>query len=108
MKMTADKCNKCGKVVLKHYHADSSDMVKTKDSFLYMCDTKEKEAGRPYLQLKEYYGEDQSRMYCLDCLQEMVHEWVGEMKKRGPSDIPLHHIIFPEGKVSSPCPVCGK
>ena len=109
MKMVADKCNRCGKVVVKHDHMNSSDMVKTNDSFLYMCDIKDKEeSSRPSLQLKDYGPEDGSRMYCLDCLLEGVTEWVEEMKKRGPSNIPLNHIIFPKGKVSSPCPVCGK
>lgn len=108
MRMTADKCSRCGKIVVKHDHAGSSDMVKTSDSFLYMCDVKAGESGRPSLQLREYYGEDQSRMYCLDCLLEEVHEWVEVMRKRGASDIPLNHIVFPKDKISSPCPVCGK
>ena len=106
MNMVADKCNRCGKIVVKHGHADSSDMVKTEDSFLYMCDIDHKtESGRPSLQLKDYPG---ARMYCLDCLLETVREWVEEMKKRGASKIPLNHILFPDKNVSSPCPVCGK
>ena len=108
MQMVADKCNRCGKVVIKRNHADSSDMVKTSDSFLYMCDTKKGESGRPSLQLREYYGEEHSRMYCLDCLVAEVTEWVEKVKKRGASEIPLNHIIFAEGRVPSPCPVCGK
>ena len=108
MNMVADKCNRCGKIVVKHDHAASSDMVKTQDSFLYMCDLMKGESGRPSLQLKEYYGEDKNRMYCLDCLLETVREWVDEMKKRGKSDIELSHIMFPGGGVSSPCPICGR
>ena len=105
--MIADKCNCCGKVVVKRNSSDSSDMVKTEDSFLYMCDLKKGEGSRPILQLREYGGSDNSRMYCLDCLLEVLSEWVEEMKKRGQSDIPLNHIIF-GNKVPSPCPVCGK
>lgn len=108
MDMVADKCNRCGKIVVKHNHADSSDMVKTCDSFLYMCDLKERESGRPSLQLKEYVGEGKPKMYCLDCLDVTVHEWVEEMKKRGKSDIPLDHILLPDRQVSSPCPICGR
>lgn len=109
MDMTADKCNRCGKIVVKHNHSDSSDMVKTQDSFLYMCDINHKEeSGRPSLQLKEYYGQDQSRMYCLDCLLTEVSEWVKKMKKRGKSNIPPDHIIQGKTGVSSPCPICGR
>ena len=108
MQMVADKCSRCGKMVVKCGHADSSDMVKTMDSFLYMCDMKTGEACRPSLQLKEYYGEDQFRMYCLDCLVAEVAEWVEKMKSRGASNIPIDHIIFPGKNVSSPCPICGR
>lgn len=83
-------------------------MVMTEDSFLYMCDVKQGEGGRPSLQLREYYGEERSRMYCLDCLLFEVAEWVEEMKKRGKSNIPLNHIILPDKGVSSPCPICGR
>lgn len=109
--MVADKCSRCGKIVVKHSHVDSSDMVKTYDSFLYLCDIKKEESGRPSLQLKEYAGAEpeSSRLYCLDCLDATVHEWVVEMKKRGKSDsIPLGHILLPNRPISSPCPVCGR
>jgi len=107
MQMVADKCHKCGRIVVKHDHIDSSDMVKTNDSFLYICDIKLGESSRPCLQLKEYYGADEARMYCLDCLLEVVVDWVKEMKKRGASKIPLNHIIAGD-KVLSRCPICGK
>ena len=109
--MVADKCNRCGKIVVKLNHYDSSDMVETCDSFLYLCDIKAGDSGRPSLQLKEYCGgtlERQSHMYCLDCLDATVAEWVEEMKKRGKSNIPLSHILLPNRPVSSPCPICGK
>jgi hypothetical protein len=107
MEMVADECCRCGKIVVKKHSSDSSDMVKTYDSFIYMCDVKPGEGSRPHLQLKDYRGVDESRTYCLDCLLEEVKEWVEKMKQRGPSKIPLNHIVFP-GKVSSPCPVCGR
>lgn len=108
MEMVADKCSRCGKLVVKRSSADSSDMVRTCDSFLYLCDVRKEEPGRPTLQLKEYAGNEQ-RTYCLDCLDATVHEWVEEMKKRGKSDsIPLNHIMLPGKCVSSPCPVCGR
>ena len=104
MEMIADRCNRCGKTVVKSCHGDSSDMVKTNDSFLYLCDMDYKsESSRPCLQLKDY--PDKPRLYCLDCLAEEVTEWVEKMKKRGDSDIPLDHIIF---STISPCPTCGK
>jgi len=107
MEMVADKCNRCGKIVVKHQHMDSSDMVKTEDSFLYMCDIDHKtESSRPHLQLKDY--PDKQRMYCLDCLLAEVSDWVKEMKKRGKRDIPLDHIIQGKQGVSSPCPICGR
>jgi len=31
MKMVVDKCNRCGKVVVKPNHFDSSDMVETRE-----------------------------------------------------------------------------
>lgn len=109
MKMVADKCNRCGKVVVKKSQSDSSDMVMTCDSLLYMCDLRQGEGSRPTLQLKEYgcSEENAPRMYCLDCLLAEVTEWVEKMKARGASKIPLNSIIF-AGKVNSPCPVCGK
>jgi len=106
--MVADKCSRCGKIVVKNSHAESSDMVKVCDSFLYMCDLKPGEGSRPSLQLKEYRDVDSFRMYCPNCLLEEVREWVVEMLMRGASNIPLDHTIFPGGKISSPCPVCGK
>jgi hypothetical protein len=108
MNLVADQCSRCGKIVVKRYLSDSSDMVKTCDSFVYMCDTKPGETGRPSLQLKNYTGGDESQMYCLDCLLETVREWVETMKQRGSSDIPFKHIILAKGYVSSPCPVCGR
>ena len=105
--MVADKCNRCGKVVVKSTHSGSSDMVKTEDSFLYMCDLKKGESSRPSLQLREYGKSDNSRMYCLDCLLEVVSKWVMEVKKRKQSDIPLNHIIA-GNKVLSPYHTCGK
>lgn len=107
MNIIADKCNRCGKVVVKHSHSESSDMVQTNDSFLYLCDIPKGESSRPSLQLKEYceHGE---RLYCLDCLLETIKEWVEKMKKRAPSKIPLNNIIFGNKGVTSPCPVCGK
>ena len=108
MNMYADRCNRCGKTVIKGSHNDSSDMVITCDSFLYMCDIKPGESSRPTLSLKEYYGPDIRHMYCLDCLVEVVGGWVKEMKERGPSKIRLDHILCGEKGVTSPCPVCGK
>ncbi len=106
MKMVADKCNRCGKAVIKHGSEESSDMVETHDSFLYLCDLKKDEGSRPTLQLREG-GRDQNQLYCLDCLVSQVSEWVEKMKARGASKIPLNHIIFGD-KVPSPCPLCGK
>jgi hypothetical protein len=107
MNMIADKCNRCGKVVVKHNQSDSSDMIKTCDCFLYLTDIKNNESSRPTLQLREYCGPDQTRAYCPDCLVAEITEWVDKLKKRGKSDIPLNHIIFGD-RVTSPCPVCGK
>jgi len=108
--MIADKCNRCGKTVIKRYNSDSSDMVLTEDSFLYLCDTIRGESCRPSLSLREYYGEDKQHHYCLNCLSEVIHEWVEAMKARGPSkSIPLNHILTGnKGGVISPCPVCGR
>ncbi len=107
MNLVADKCNRCGKMVIKGSCGDSSDMVRTNDSFLYLCDVKPGESSRPSLRLREY-GIETSHSYCLDCLVKVVTEWVEEMKKRGKSDIPLQNIVLPDKRVSSPCPVCGR
>jgi len=104
----ADRCEKCGKTVVKHSHADSSDMVQTNDSFLYLCDVKEGESSRPSLYLREYASPSPEHHYCLDCLLVKVAEWIAEMKKRGASKIPLDRILLPKGEISSPCPVCGR
>ena len=106
--MVADECSRCGKVVVKSNSADSSDMVRTEDSFLYLCDLLPSESGRPTLQLKEYSGMDHSRLYCLDCLLEVVTEWVEKMKARGKSKIPLNHVISGMKGITFPCPVCGR
>lgn len=105
MKRIVDVCDRCGKKVVKTCDSDSSDMVRTNNSFLYLCDLKEGESSRPTLQLKNYYYEEGS--YCLDCLLTEVEEWVKKMKDRGASKIPLEKIIF-GNTVSSPCPVCGR
>ena len=91
MEMVADKCERCGKIVVKQYLGDSSDMVRTRGLFLYLCDVKDNATCRPSL-LKDYTSE----IYCLDCLDATVHEWVEELKKRGKSDIPLNHILLPD------------
>ena len=104
MNYTVDVCDYCGKKVIKKSWSDSSDMVKTCDSFFYLCDLKRKESIRPHLDLmnfSECAGEDQSKMFCLDCLLEVITNWITEMKARGPSKIDRNDIIFPEGKVSS-------
>ena len=103
MNYTVDVCAHCGKKVIKKSHSDSSDMVRTCDSFLYLCDLKRKECVRPHLDLQNFskQGEDQSKVYCLDCLLGVITNWITEMKARGPSKIDRNDIIFPEGKVSS-------
>jgi len=106
--IVADKCDRCGKIVVKHDHADSSDMVKTCDSFLYMCDVKRGESSRPSLELKNYYGEGAGKMWCPDCLLETISEWIRGIKERGPSEIPPEHVISGKKGVPSPCPICGK
>jgi hypothetical protein len=107
MQFYADVCNRCGKKVVKRGEADSSDMVKTNDSFLYLCDIKPLEAARPSLALKEYCGVNTDHTYCPDCLVAEVSEWVAKIKARGASKIHLNNIIMGD-KVTSPCPVCGK
>lgn len=98
MKMIADKCDRCGKVVVKQNHFDSSDMVITEGSFLYMCDRKGGKACRPHLELESLSGirGERGKAYCPDCLLAVVREWVEEIKKRGASDIPVGNIILPE------------
>ncbi len=106
MNFVADVCHRCGKKVVKRLDIDSSDMVKTHDSFLYLCDLKPGESCRPSLQLKDY-GPDSERGYCLNCLLTEVTEWVQKMKERGASKISPRNIIFGD-IVTSPCPICGK
>ena len=107
MNMIADKCNRCGKVVIKHDSRDSSDMIRTNDSFLFYGDLMEGESGRPSLNLKEFSGGDTSHLYCPDCLLETVKEWVEKIKKRPSSKIPINHILPPGNKVFN-CPLCKK
>ena len=84
----ADQCGRCGKIVVKEWGADSSDMVRIDSAyFLYLCDTKPKEVCRPSLNLSE--------KYCPGCLLEVVKEWVDKMERRGCGKIPSNHIILP-------------
>ena len=91
--MVADRCDRCGRTVVKKDHASSSDMVQTHDSFLYLCDIRAGESSRPCLQLKEYMPE-KSRLYCLNCLLATIQDWVEEMKKRGDSAIPQENVLL--------------
>jgi len=107
MEMVADKCARCGKIVIKHDHAASSDMIHARVNCLYMGDLKPGEGGRPTLQL-EKYGDGWEGTYCPDCFLAVVKEWVEKLKARGNSDIPLSHVLQGKVGVSSPCPVCGR
>ncbi len=106
MKYFADVCHRCGTKVVKRAENDSSDMVKTCDSFLYMCDVKPGEACRPCLQLRDF-SPDSARMYCLDCLLNEVSEWIKKMKERGRSNISPKNVIWGD-MISYPCPHCGR
>ena len=92
MRTVGDKCNLCGKVVLKPANFESSDMVVTNASILYLGDLKEGEGVRPSLLLKDY--PDREHHYCLDCFLEVVTRWVAAMKARGPSDISPENILL--------------
>ena len=109
MKILAQKCNKCGKVVLQHDRIESTDLITTNGSFLFMGDVLPCESGRPSLNLKDFNvsEEDGEYHYCPDCLVEEVREWVEKIKKRPPSKIPINHILPPGNKVEV-CPFCHK
>lgn len=109
MDMVADKCNQCGKVVVKHGSADSSDMIQTNDSFLFMGDLLPGEGGRPSLALKEYFrlNEQSFHHYCLDCLVAVVVEWVQKLKQRPASNIPIGYVLPPGNQIIK-CPICNK
>jgi hypothetical protein len=78
--VSANKCNRCGKTVIKDTDCTSTGMVQTTGYFIYLCDLKKKEVAMPVLQL----GEDlQLFHFCPDCLLETVKEWVTKIKKRG-------------------------
>jgi hypothetical protein len=79
--VTADKCNRCGKTVIKEMSISDTGMVQTEGVFTYLCSLKKRETSRPALTFEE----DNSNFhhYCPDCLLATVQEWVTKIKKRG-------------------------
>jgi hypothetical protein len=106
MQLIADKCNRCGKVVIKHDDSDSSDMIQTGDCFLFLGDVLPHESSRPTLALKEF-NNNAHHLYCPDCLVAVVTDWVKELKKRPASKIPFNHILPPGNGIFN-CPLCQK
>jgi len=108
MNMVADKCDECGKVVVKTHDSASSDMIVTRGSILYLCDTVKGESSRPSFLLQRLFGSDTPKVWCPDCLVKALSRWVNDLEQRGSSAIPPEHIIPGRQEEPPVCRFCGK
>ena len=76
----ADVCDKCGTVVVKAETSDSSDMVRVAHlELLYLSDGYlPSMLSRPSLTMKD-------RVYCPECLLQVIAEWVDTINSLPPS-----------------------
>jgi hypothetical protein len=79
--VTADKCNRCGKTVIKETSISDTGMVQTKGLFIYLGPLKKRETSRPALMFEK--DNSNPNHYCPDCLLATVQEWITKIKKRG-------------------------
>lgn len=102
-----DICAHCNKKVINNSEFGNSDMVWTKGR-LEFSNFSGSQKYKKSLELCDYIGGSMTeRMYCPDCLLEVITNWVKEIKKIRASKIDSDNIIF-DDKIISPCPVCGK
>ncbi len=75
MKTEGQVCDRCGKIVRQNWHAESTDMVECKSSFLYFGDILDGEPSRPSKNFT-HLPLDTPSHYCPGCLVEEIREWV--------------------------------
>ncbi len=89
--LIAEKCDHCGKVVVKTWQDNSTGrvIVQGEANLLWLCDYKRPASARPSLDLH-------GKTLCLGCVVPFFQEWVDILKSSPEYSVPARKVRDPK------------